>query len=496
MSQAVAVRRPLSRRRALRWGLGAAGAAGAVGALKLALRAAGGPPDGDRDTAPTTVPGAARPVTVAVPTGGFYSLYLARTRGLLDDAVRSARRLGDDRFRVEIDELRMRPRAAGESEVDYPRQIEAVAPLVAAGQPPDLLALASWPNPGGLPREFRAAAGAGWLAPLDDHLRADTTLALSRFLPAALDICRPGGQLLAVPLIASPALLVYDPRLVDPAAAGVPPLSAGWDWQQLLDAIPRLTREGASGVDQYAHFPGFATSGVLSLLWQGGAEVVSADGRRSRLLEPAARGAVEFLAELYRRRPPVFRRPASPAGADIPNGPGFSWSWSGGVRVDGRWTLASLVQGLAGVADLRPGQLAVAELPRGRRAAAALGVPATLSVNARGSSPAHATAALAFLAERVTRVHVADLPPRDPSAPLIDTFISHQAGLDPSLRMGQAIANSLAAGRALVVGSVTRTERVHAVLSQLVEDVQDRPEQVGAAMQAADERLQQVLDSP
>jgi hypothetical protein len=78
----------------------------------------------------------------------------------------------------------------------------------------------------------------------------------------------------------------------------------------------------------------------------------------------------------------------------------------------------------------------------------------------------------------------------------VEPYISHLPGLDSLLPMGQAIANSLAAGRALVVGSVSRTERVHEALSQLVEAVQDRPEDVGTALQAAHERLQAVLDAP
>lgn len=466
-----------------RWAAVLAGA-GAAGVAALVTR---GEP---RPTAPD-VP----PVTVAVPRGGFFAAYTARAGGVLRAALPEVARETGGRLRAALVEPQLPPRAPGDDAVSAPRQVDAVAPLQAAGTPPDLLVVAGWPNPGAVFQEFRAAVRTGWLAPLDTPLRRHRGLALGDFLPAALAVCRHRGALLGVPLLASPALLVYDPALVAVAGLVPPAPGPGWRWEQVLEALDRLGQTDATGAARrHGFFPGFATSGLLALLWQHGAEAVSADGRRSRLTEPVAREAVDFLAELYRRRPGAFPLPPSPPGADIPNGPGFRWSWRGGMQVTGGPALASLLQGLEDFAALKPGSLAVAPPPVGRQRATPLGVVATLSLNARARDPERAAAALAALAERATRVHVLDLPPRRQPAALVETYLTTGVGLDPTLDTGQTVMDALGYGRALVLDDVDQTERLHEALGGLVQAIQRQPDAVVPALEAAHERVQAMLD--
>jgi ABC-type glycerol-3-phosphate transport system substrate-binding protein len=449
--------------------------AGAAGVAALVAR---GEP---RPTAPV-VP----PVTVAVPGGGFFAAYSARAASLLRVALPEVARETGGRLRGQLVEPQLPPRAPGDDAASAPRQVDAVALLQAAGTPPDLLALAGWPNPGAVFQEFRAAVRTGWLAPLDAPLRQHRGLALGEFLPPALAICRHRGALLGVPLLASPALLVYDPALLAAAGMAPPAPGPGWGWGEVLEALDRLGRTDAAGAPtQHGFFPGFATSGLLALLWQHGADVVSAGGRRSGLQEPAAREAAAFFAELYRRRPGAFPLPPSPPGADIPNGPGFRWNWRGGMRVTGGPALASLLQGLEDFAALKPGPLAAAPPPAGRHRAAPLGVVATLSLNARARDPDRAAAALAALAERATRVHALDLAPRRQPAALVESYLTAGIGLDPALDTGQTVTDALGSGRALVLDDVDRTEQLHGALGSLVQAVQRQPDAVATALEAA-----------
>jgi hypothetical protein len=196
---------------------------------------------------------------------------------------------------------------------------------------------------------------------------------------------------------------------------------------------------------------------------------------------------VEFFADFYRQAPPAFAPPPSPPGADIPNGPRFRWRWLGGVRINDQWDLAMLFQPLGGLSDLRGTPLEAAELPRGRLRAAALGVHATLSATLAAHDPALAAAALALLAEVVTKT--VDMPARRQPLPVL--FASSTT----TQNNVQALVNSYGYGRGLVLDDVRRTEQVHAVLAELIQVVQQRPA-AAAAVEAANEGIQAALDDP
>lgn len=328
---------------------------------------------------------------------------------------------------------------------------------------------------------------------------------LGEFLPAALALCRHRRQLLGVPLLASPTLLVYDTRRFARAGIAPPHATRPWDWQRLLEAIPPLTRDtNLDGqIDQYGFFPGFGTGGLLSFIWQNGGEVIDAGGRRSRLLEPAAHDAVEFYAELYRRHPPAFTPPPGSVGADLPSGGGFvrsgiTWAWNGrGMTIDARslapghegLALALVAQGISGFSDLDVGPLGQRERPHERQHAAALGVPAVLAVSRLAANPGLAATALALFAEHASKA--VDLPPRCRSpAAIRATTITAAANTDNV----NALVSTHGYSRSLALDDVQHTERVHAALQNLIAAFQQGYRDVAEPLQRTHEQIQAILN--
>lgn len=109
---------------------------------------------------PPSSPSRSRPprLTLAVPNSIPYGLYSGRVKSAALSVLPAVQNEAQGRFELELVDV---PQTWPGNGHGFPSQIEAIAPLVAAGTPPDLLAFAGWPNYGGVLSEFASAVKAG-----------------------------------------------------------------------------------------------------------------------------------------------------------------------------------------------------------------------------------------------------------------------------------------------------------------------------------------------
>jgi ABC-type glycerol-3-phosphate transport system substrate-binding protein len=138
------------------------------------------------------------------------------------------------------------------------------------------------------------------LAPM---VRGDPWLAADKYVGNALDSGRVQGRQLAFPLMVYADGLLFDRVAFDDAGVRHP--RPDWRRTDLLDAAQALTRGGRWGVIATADSPALAT-----LAWQGGAQLVNAQGTRIDLTERGTLDALRFLGDL------VHRHKVAPAPAE------------------------------------------------------------------------------------------------------------------------------------------------------------------------------------
>jgi hypothetical protein len=230
----------------------------------------------------------------------------------------------------------------------------------------------------------------GVLLPFDGAGAPAADVRAAEFLPAALDGLRTRGQLFALPLSVTPAVLYYNPKLF--FRYGANPPQRDWSWRELLDAAQRLTQDidpsGNPLTWGLLFDSGLPLAGpnvqlgslLLPLIWQNGGDVVTRDLKASALDRDEAITAVEFVAELLHRRR-VMPRTLQPAE---------------GARLALAERVAMFYQYLGPLESWRS-RFRIAELPQGRRRATGLEVVLAVAVNGRGpQAPLAARAALAL----------------------------------------------------------------------------------------------------
>ncbi len=152
----------------------------------------------------------------------------------------------------------------------------------------------------------RALADQRVLLPIDRVLSADSKLLTQEFYPYLLDPYRFEGSLYALPVNALPLMLYYDARYF--AAAGVPPVDSGWNWDALVESAVTLTRRDESGATEHWGFEAHRY-GLWWMLWQNEAELRDPETGECCLQDPAAGEALEFYSNLlhnHRVSPPLM----------------------------------------------------------------------------------------------------------------------------------------------------------------------------------------------
>lgn len=371
-----------------------------------------------------------------------------------------------------------------------PPTVAALEQALGQDPPPDIVLFAS-------SFEFAAALERDLVVPLDSYVRNDRQNGIDDYFPSAIEAVSDGGQIYALPVGVSVAMLQYDKRLFDEVGVELP--GPNWNWTTLVSAATRLTNANES--DPVWGMNAMETSLLFSLIWQNGGEVISKDGKRTLIGEPAAVEAIEFYHALYHKhkvaqsfdgakggpmggrvRGPVSVTIARPIGPGDPPpivGPGgriamqpFSFGYYGGIDP---WSSSG--------AD-HPVRLA--EMPRGQLQATQVQVDHMIAMTSRASNPQLAYRAMTELAAEMQRE--GGLPARRSLAN--DLRQIYPSLLDEEI---QAITNSLEYGRALpLVGQDRWMPKLHETLLQsLITGDKEPDEAIKEAVQAIDEALNQ-----
>ena len=134
-------------------------------------------------------------------------------------------------------------------------------------------------------------AAAGWAMSLDDVLEPASR---QQYFPGIIEACTWQGKLTALPWFLSSGMLYYRTDLLE-AIGAKPPAT----WQDLVGTAQKLTRDGK------ARF-GFLWQGkqaevlvcdLVEFLASNGASILSPDGRKVLIAEPAAVEAVQFMRD-------------------------------------------------------------------------------------------------------------------------------------------------------------------------------------------------------
>ncbi len=135
------------------------------------------------------------------------------------------------------------------------------------------------------------------VAPL---MKRDGGLDKADFFPKALAAYRFGDKLYGMPNNFHAFALYYNKTLFD--KAGVPYPNADWDWDDLLSAARKLTRDndGDGRIDQYGIVFDSWLGAVAPWIWQNGGSIFDneSDPKRCTLDSPECVEALQFLADL------------------------------------------------------------------------------------------------------------------------------------------------------------------------------------------------------
>jgi len=229
---------------------------------------------------PTPMPTPGPSPTVTVPfempaTVSLVGRFRPQELALLDEQIARFEAANADVL-VEIVEL--------DGEAGSPRQALEEA-LAAGDRPLDVLVLDdAW-----LP-EFAAQ---GWLAPLDDHVRAEG-VDMGAFFPGAVEASMFEGQVWALPWIAEGGLLYYRSDLLTRYGHEVPAT-----WPEVQTTALELQRQ--AGLPQGYVWQGAAyeslTCNSLEFLWAFGGRVLDEEGRAA-FDSPENRAALQQMLDL------------------------------------------------------------------------------------------------------------------------------------------------------------------------------------------------------
>jgi multiple sugar transport system substrate-binding protein len=117
------------------------------------------------------------------------------------------------------------------------------------------------------------------------------------FYPQAYQAYQWQGEQMCLPINVSSLVIYYNKALFD--AAGLDYPRAGWTWDEFLRTGQALTKEAAgdSTSRQFGAFIAPELKSVLPFVWQNGGNLLSADGEKLALADPAALEALQFVVD-------------------------------------------------------------------------------------------------------------------------------------------------------------------------------------------------------
>ena len=167
---------------------------------------------------------------------------------------------------------------------------------LAANQAPDL-----WISDG---VHFMNYAGRGAIMDLTDWINRDFNK--KDFL--ALDFpSDPNGRIWGVPREIQATVLYYNKEMFNEAGLNYP--DEAWDWNTLLSAAKKLTKENTNKRQQYGfHSQNWITAGWFNFIYQNKGQILDETRIKSMLDQPETIEAVEFMVDM------IHKHKVSPTG--------------------------------------------------------------------------------------------------------------------------------------------------------------------------------------
>ncbi len=165
--------------------------------------------------------------------------------------------------------------------------------MYAAGTPPDLFFFE--------PKDLLGYVARGLLLDLDPFARRDKN-SMPDFFDEALNQWRVGGRLYALPWLGLRGMF-YNRELFKRAGVSEPPIGwrdPAWTWDGFLDTARRLT-QGSCEASQWGWLTGFTIRQWSVWVYNNGGELFNRELTQTRLAEPAAVEALQFLADLIHK---------------------------------------------------------------------------------------------------------------------------------------------------------------------------------------------------
>ncbi|MDI3298050.1 MAG: sugar ABC transporter substrate-binding protein [Bacillota bacterium] len=212
---------------------------------------------------------------------------------------------------------------------------------------------------------------------------------LSAYYPASLVHVKVGGKVYALPWVAQPVVMYYNPELF--RQAGLPEPQPGWTWDQFLQDAKKLTDPARN---QYGYIQANGWPPVEMYLWAYGGDMFDPSLSRSTIDSPQALKGLQLMERMVKEgvTPPLSQL----ANVDIEDlfRQGRVAMFAGGAA-DGNYQTHGFTA-------------KVAELPRGTQPASFLYV-ADMAINAKAKDPDLAFRAMMALLEKIDHWKV--LPP-------------------------------------------------------------------------------------
>ncbi len=270
-----------------------------LGAQAVLLAACGGDDEDDAEqprAAPTAPPAAAPPARE--PTTLTIASMLVEFAPVVGQAVDAWNRGefpgGSQDIRLERLTIQISSRRTPmELLAHIQERVQAfLAERESAGAPLDLLMVNRLFD---YPWAFRS----GIIQPLDRLLQQDGNEPLANFLPAALELVRFRGRMMALPVSLGASVARYNPKHF--ADAGLPAPDDGWTREDFVAAALRLTQDTDDDgkVDNWGFRPIYNVVNWLPfVLQETDRDVVDLNTGEARLMEPAALRGLRFWDEL------------------------------------------------------------------------------------------------------------------------------------------------------------------------------------------------------
>lgn len=166
---------------------------------------------------------------------------------------------------------------------DYMTKLQT---MIAGGAPPDVASL----NMENL-QSFAALGALADLGPLVQKDKYD----LGQYYASTLDMHSYKGKLYGLPASFSTVVLFYNKKLFDEAKVPYP--DSTWNWDKMLDAAKKLTKDtnGDGKPDQF----GYAKAWWPMYLWLNGADLFNKDRTKCALTDPAAIEGIQKMVDLW-----------------------------------------------------------------------------------------------------------------------------------------------------------------------------------------------------